>query len=119
MNHIIKTKIDQVSNNLSSVFTKEDVVNLLTNLNNELEKHNAPTFKKQELLDMFKTFMKDKDFSDVVDYDSIEFSLKYDNKIEVDDVPIDDDLIINNAIDVLDECWDDLTNMYQTNDEMD
>jgi len=119
MNHIIKTKIDQVSNNLSSVFTKEDVVNLLTNLNNELEKHNAPTFKKQELLDMFKTFMKDKDFSDVVDYDSIEFSLKYDNKIEVDDVPIDDDLIIDNAINVLDECWDDLANMYQTFDEMD
>ena len=116
MNHIIKTKIDQVSNNLSSIFTKDDVINLLTNLNNELEKYDTPRFEKHELLNTFKDVMKDKDFNDVVDVDNIEFSLRYDNKIEITDVPINKDIIIDNAMDALENCWDALIEIYQTED---
>jgi hypothetical protein len=114
MKNEIKNKIDQVSNNLSSIFTKEDVIKLLNDLNEELKDYNVPLFEKHELLDAFREAITDKDFDDVVDVDDIELNLNHENCIEITRVPIDESMIIDNAYDVLEECWDELVKIYQT-----
>ena len=106
MNNKIQNTIEKVSNSFPSLFSREDVIKLLTDLNSELESE-TPNFKldKETLLSVFRESFSEKDFDDVVEADNIEFSLGWDKKIEIDSVPIDEDYIVMTAVDTLEAVW--------------
>jgi hypothetical protein len=106
MNNKIQNTIEKVSNSFPSLFSREDVIKLLTDLNSELQSE-APQFEfnKETLLTVFRESFSEKDFDDVVEADNIEFSLGWDKKIEIDSVPIDEDYIVMTAVDTLEAVW--------------
>jgi hypothetical protein len=111
MNNIIKNTIFKVSNSFPSLFSKEDVIKLLTDLNAEMQDETPKqTVNKEALIDLFREVLADKDFDDAVDKDEIELSMSYDNKVEVERVSLDEDFLVNSAVDALDACWETLEN---------
>ena len=106
MNKHIKNTIEQVSTSFPSLFSREDVIKLLTDLNAEMQSGPQLVIEKDALVDIFRETFSDKDFRNVVDTDSIELSLTYNNKIEIENVPIDEDEIISSAVDALEASWD-------------
>ena len=107
MNNIIKNTIFKVSNSFPSLFSKEDVIKLLTDLNAEMQDETPKqTVNKEALIDLFRDVFADKDFDDAVDKGEIELSMGYDNKVEVESVTIDDDFLVSSAVDALEACWE-------------
>jgi len=80
-NNIQKT-IEKVSNSFPSIFTKDD------------------------LLTSFRQMLSEKDWDNAADKDDVDFSIGYDNKLEVDRIAIDEDFIIDSAVDALEALWD-------------
>jgi hypothetical protein len=103
----IQNTISKVSNNMSSLFTKEDVIKLLTELDTEIQ-NEAPKSKvnKDDLLVTFRQMLSEKDWDNVVDKDDVELCIGYDNKIEVDRIAINEDYLIDEAVDALEALWD-------------
>ena len=74
-----------VQNSVSSIFSKEDVINLINSIDggggvittNDIER----------AIDKVISWA-DNNESDVVDFDSVEFELSYNNRIEVTNVPL-------------------------------
>ena len=106
----IQNTIEKVSNSFPSLFSREDVIKLLTDLNAEMQLESPkPQIEKERLMEIFKEVLRDKEFGDVVDTDDIELSLNYDNRIEIESVPINEDFIVDVATYALDAAWDVLT----------
>jgi hypothetical protein len=105
-NNIQKT-IEKVSNSFPSLFSREDVIKLLTDLSAEMQDE-APkqVIDKDVLLTTFRQMLSEKDWDDVVDKDDIELSMGYDKKVEVDSVTINEDFLIDSAVDSLEALWD-------------
>jgi hypothetical protein len=61
---------------------------------------------KDDLLTTFRQMLSEKDWDNVVDKDDIELSMGYDNKVEVDRVTINEDFLIDEAVDALEALWD-------------
>jgi hypothetical protein len=103
----IQNTIEKVSNSFPSLFSREDVIKLLTDLNAEMQLESPkPQIEKERLMEIFKEVLRDKEFGDVVDTDDIELSLNYDNRIEIESVPINEDFIVDAATDALEAAWD-------------
>jgi predicted butyrate kinase (DUF1464 family) len=73
-----------VENSASSIFTREDVIKLINSVEGG---------RKISVYDIGRAIDKviswaDNNESDVVDFDSVEFELAYNNKIEVTNVPL-------------------------------
>jgi tRNA G10 N-methylase Trm11 len=88
--------IKQVQECMSSVFSKEDVINLINKIDieNKLSVGLAVKIKEsieRELMDMDKRSL--------IDYGSAEFELSYNNCIELIGVDIDLEFIMNGIID--------------------
>ena len=88
--------IKQVQECMSSVFSKEDVINLINKIDieNKLSVGLAVKIKEsieRELLDMDKRSL--------IDYGSAEFELNYNNCIELIEVDIDLEFIMSGIID--------------------
>ena len=69
--------LHSVKHSVSSIFTKDDVLNLISSIEQEEQTIN---YNLQNL-----------NSDDVVDYDSVEFSISYNNRIEVDGMNINVD----------------------------
>ena len=74
-----------VQNSVSSIFSKEDVINLINSI--EGGGRVITTNDIERAIDKVISWA-DNNESDVVDFDSVEFELSYDNRIEVSNVPI-------------------------------
>ena len=81
----IQETINKVSTSFPSLFSREDVIKLLADLNAEIQDE-APkqVIDKDVLLTTFRQMLSEKDWDNVVDKDDIELSMGYDNKVEVD-----------------------------------
>ena len=102
----IQNTISKVSNNMSSLFSKEDVIKLLTDLDTEIRNENPKgRIDKDDLLTTFRQVLSEKVWDSVVDKDDIHLSLSYDNRIEVEDVPINEDFLIDEAVDALEAVY--------------
>lgn len=90
----IQQAITAVGSSASSIFTREDVIKLLNNI--DLESAAAPSpekFDVDELVDRVQTLIENYDTSDMVNYEDVELSISYDHRIEIDNVNVDlDDL---------------------------
>ena len=103
----ILNTINKVSNSFPSLFSREDVIKLLTDLDAELAAEGPKLLiAKDALVDIFRQVFSEKDFSDIVDKDSAEMSMGYDNKVELDSVDIDEDELVSSAVDALEASWD-------------
>jgi len=107
----IKETIELVSNSFPSLYSKEDVIKVLTDLNERMQEEPSKLLIVRDvLLDAFKEAYSSKSnkFEDAFAKESIEFSLGWDNKIEVDRISVDEDFLIDLAIETLEESLDNL-----------
>lgn len=109
MKNSIKNTIEKVSNSFPSLFSREDVIKLLTDLNSEMESE-APksNIDKDMLLTTFREMLSQRNWDEVVDKSNVELSLNYDNRIEVEEVPIEEDFLIDSACESLEALLDTL-----------
>ena len=107
MNKNIQNSIEKVSNSFPSLFSREDVIKLLTDLNSEIEKESPkPQIDFDVLSTTFRQVLSEKNWDSVVDIDGIDLSMGWDKKIEVDYVPINEDFLIEEAVDALQGVWE-------------
>jgi hypothetical protein len=106
-NKNIQTTISKVHANISSLFSKEDVIKLLTELDTEI-RNEAPKGRidKDDLLTTFRQMLSEKDWDNVVDKDDVELSIGYNNQIEIDRIAIDEDFLISETVDALEALLD-------------
>jgi hypothetical protein len=74
-----------VENSASSIFSREDVIKLINSV--EGGGRVITTNDIERAIDKVINWAGDNE-SDVVDFDSVEFELSYDNRIEVSNVPL-------------------------------
>ena len=122
MNNKIESTVKRVQESPSSVFTKEDVLNLLkamespeeakekepkevvpTTILKEVKEHILEGLK-QRALQNFREELEDAIDSELVDFDSAEFSLGYDRRLEVESIDVNKEEIIE----ILERVFDDL-----------
>jgi pimeloyl-CoA synthetase len=77
--------ISAVQNSVSSIFSKEDVINLINSI--EGGGRVITTNDIERAIDRVINWAGDNE-RDVVDFNSVEFELSYDNRIEVLNVPV-------------------------------
>lgn len=113
MNDLFDYKIDLVCNNYSSIFTKDDVIELLSKLRTEVL--NEALELKRPIVSIsemdFQQFSADvvsrldKSLSngniDVYDYSSAEFSIGYNNELSIESINIDNDCITEELSNIL------------------
>ena len=106
MNKNIQNTIEKVSNSFPSLFSREDVIKLLIDLDAEMQDE-APkqVVELEDLLTTFRQVLSEKDWDNVVDKDDVDFSISYNNKIEVDRIAIDEDFLIDSAVDALEAVY--------------
>jgi hypothetical protein len=116
MNKNIQNSIEKVSNSFPSLFSREDVIKLLTDLNSEIETESPkPQIDFDVLATTFRQMLLDKNWESAVDRDEIDFSIGWDRKIEIDNCPINEDFIIDVAVDALEALWDTLEEVIKEN----
>ena len=81
--------LHQVKHSVSSIFTKEDVINLINSIE-ESKGRVITTFDIERAIDKVIEWAENNE-RDLVDMDSVEFELNYDNRIEVVGVPVNVD----------------------------
>ena len=85
--------LHSVKHSVSSIFTKDDVLNLISSI--EQEEQTNPVYemikKLQDLQERITYNLQNLNSDEVVDYDSVEFSISYNNRIEVDGMNINVD----------------------------
>lgn len=79
--------ITQVKECISSVFSKEDVIKLIEQIEDSTITKEAAEQLGTDIVQRFKNKIQDAD--DIVDYSSAEFSIEYENKLVLDCVDID------------------------------
>jgi hypothetical protein len=103
----IQNTINKVSTSFPSLFSREDVIKLLTDLDTEMQDEGPKgRIDKDDLLTTFRQMLSEKDWDNVVDKDDVELSIGYDNKIEIDRIAIDEDFLISETVDALEALLD-------------
>ena len=82
----ISEAITKVENGFGSIYSKEDVLNLLNNLDLNGGNNGITEEKIRDFSNSIKASIMDN--SSIVDTDNIELSIGYNNQIEIDDVPL-------------------------------
>ena len=103
----IQETINKVSTSFPSLFSREDVIKLLADLDTEMQDE-APKGRidKDDLLTTFRQMLSEKDWDNVVDKDDVELSIGYNNQIEIDRIAIDEDFLISETVDALEALLD-------------
>jgi hypothetical protein len=102
----IQNTISKVHANMSSLFSKEDVIKLLTELDTEIQNEDPkPKMDIDVLLTTFRQVLSEKVWDNVVNKDDVEMSIGYDNRIEIETVGIDEDFLISEAVDALEAVY--------------
>ena len=96
----LQDTVASVQNAPSSIFTKDDVLNLLNGIEIPKEAVINPLtdFQIRSLIKMIHETIQDNSNdldSDCIDRDSAEFTLNYNNTIELDSVGFDSDSVVN------------------------
>jgi dihydroxyacetone kinase DhaKLM complex PTS-EIIA-like component DhaM len=93
------TKLDtlnSVQNSVSSIFTKEDVINLISSIE-EFKIEKNPTLSEDKIRTIARSIMvaieEEANRDNIVCLDDVEFELNWDRRVEVTDVPINFDAI--------------------------
>ena len=99
--------LEVVQNSVSSIFSKEDVINLINSIeesNSNLEKVISKLENLQSTISYnFQNLSSD----EVVDYSSVELNINYNNQIEIEDMSLNIDrlneIVENDIVNLIDE----------------
>lgn len=80
--------LEVVQNSVSSIFSKEDVIALINSIEESNFDVKLISRKLQDLQNTISYEFQNLGSDEVVDYDSVEFSIGYQNRIEVEDMNI-------------------------------
>ena len=80
--------LEVVQNSVSSIFSKEDVIALINSIEESNFDVKLISRKLQDLQSTISYEFQNLNSDEVVDYDSVEFSIGYQNRIEVEDMNI-------------------------------
>ncbi len=80
--------LESVQNSVSSIFSKEDVIALINSIDESNFDVKLISRKLQDLQSTISYEFQNLNSDEVVDYDSVEFSIGYQNRIEVEDMNI-------------------------------
>jgi hypothetical protein len=100
----IQQAISAVESAYPSLFTKEDVIKLLNQI--DLESSTAVSKNGIDIEDLTETVesvFNNYDTSDMVSYDDIELSINYDNRIEIEIENVETDDLQERVIDAIRE----------------
>lgn len=79
----------KLNNGFGSIYSKEDVINLLDSISVE-EKSSIDVEKIKEFVqESIEDWFNNMSANDYIDHDSIEFSINYGNTLSVDDIQMD------------------------------
>jgi hypothetical protein len=105
--------LSSVQNSVSSIFSKEDVINLINSIE-EGSSRKITTLDINRAIDKVVDYM-DRDQREIFDFDNAELELSYDNRIECVGVPINTDavreILENNFMDFGEEVEDDIVEL--------
>jgi len=87
--------IELLEKQLPSFYSLEQVINMIKAIEEETPTLNEDKIGELlgEVEESIQTAIKELNNDEVVDFDSIELNLNYDNKIEIEDVSINSDVI--------------------------
>ena len=116
--------IEQVQNSIGSVFTKDDVINLINQIELQISIETKSGQPSKQWLDKLMNgvldIIQDADFTNRendINIDEVQFSIKYGNQIEIDSFEVDASLLqcyIKSEIEeyfggIVRSCWDDIS----------
>ena len=102
----LQEMIDGVRNSISTIFSKEDVLNLLSRIEIKSETNEFTEEQMEELIDHVRSGLQYVDSSEIVDLDSAEFEIGDGNVLELKDVNIDTDHIEDEVEDSIRQWFD-------------
>lgn len=88
--------INSVKNAPSSIFTKDDVINIINSLTEDDKTTNILDIIERKITMVLNN-------NDYIDFDNVEFGIDYDNRIEVTNIEIDKDSLIQDIMSELNE----------------
>ena len=83
--------LSSVQNSVSSIFSKEDVINLINSIE-EGSSRKITTVDINRAIDKVVDYM-DRDQREIFDFDNAELEMSYDNRVECVGVPINTDAV--------------------------
>jgi len=99
--------LEVVQNSVSSIFTKDDVLKLITGIEQEQSNPVYEMIKKlQDLQEKISYDFQNLSSDEVVDLDSAEFNIGYNNRLEVEDISLN----IDNLTDIVEDSFSSLIN---------
>ena len=103
----LQEMIDGVRNSISTIFSKEDVLNILNRIEKGSEGNEFTEEQMEELIDHVRSGLQYVDTDDMVDYDSAEFEIGDGNVIELKDINIDTNSIEDEVEESIRQWFDD------------
>ena len=93
--------LEVVQNSVSSIFTKDDVLKLITSIEQEQQTNQVYDLikKLQDLQEKISYDFQNLSSDEVVDLDSAEFNIGYNNRLEVEDIGLNVDNLTDIVID--------------------
>jgi hypothetical protein len=112
--------LEVVQNSVSSIFTKDDVLKLIESIEQEQQTNQVYDLikKLQDLQENISYKFQNLCSDEVVDYDSVEFSIGYNNRIEVEDVSLNVDNLTDIVIDSFSCLIDELRELELGSDDI-
>jgi hypothetical protein len=117
----IENAVQRVKGSYPSIYSKDDVTNLLyelmsdldTEINDIVEARQKPNVDlddlRSKLHDAVYRKLDRMSNSDVIDFDSAEFSINYDNRVELDDINFN----VDTLMDEVDEAINDVIEVFE------
>lgn len=99
----IKETIAAVQNAPGSMYTREDVISLLTKIKTAEEESVLPAIHIEELANVIEEVFENCDTSDLVDNEDVELSLNGYNQIEIDGINVDLNSLRQEVVDAVRE----------------
>lgn len=96
-----------VTNCASSIFSKEDVINLINSVEESNSNLEAIVKKLESLQESISYDVQNLSADEVVEYSSAEFSIGYNNRLEIEDISLNVDrlneIVENSIVNLIDE----------------
>ena len=112
--------LHSVKHSISSIFTKDDVLKLIESIEQEQQTNQVYDLikKLQDLQENISYRFQNLNSDEIVDYDSVEFSIGYNNRIEVEDVSLNVDNLTDIVIDSFSCLIDELRELELGSDDI-
>lgn len=109
----IENAIQSVKGSYPSIYSKDDVINLLYELMSSIDDEVKTIIDfedlKSKLHDAIEKRLNRMSNDNAIEFESAEFSINYDNRVELDNV----NLNVDSIVDEIDDTIDDILSVYE------